>query len=82
MMCIYVFYDHNNITTESCSPLPEIGNGTVVYSDEDYAWGSTASYVCNSGFRLNSSMSRTCTQDGTTFWTGVEPTCLNGNFPD
>ena len=54
-----------------CPSLTSPQNGQVTVSG--LSVGSTASYICNSGFSLSTSTQRVCGSDGT--WIGPEPTC-------
>ena len=50
-----------------CSNLTNPANGQVTVN------GSTAFYICNTGFELDPAMSRSCQNDGE--WSGKAPTC-------
>ncbi len=64
-----------------CSDLPAPDNGRVSYSTGTivpYDFGTTATYICDTGFGLVGGATRSCsgnssTVDGT--WTGTVPTC-------
>ena len=43
---------------------------------DEYGFGKSVTYQCNSGFILRGSNTRTCTSSGV--WTGVKPTCQGG----
>ena len=55
----------------NCPDLAGPANGQVVPSGSIPA--STATYTCNSGYRLNGDSSRTCQDSGE--WSGTAPTC-------
>ena len=42
--------------------------------------GSTATYICNKGYKLNGSEKLVCQDDGT--WDGMIPTCVEGECSD
>ena len=54
-----------------CATLEDPENGVVVTTGETP--GSSASYDCNLGYRIQGDTTRTCQQSG--LWTGVAPTC-------
>ena len=69
---------YNYIPIETCSAIPAIENGYVIYTDEELPPGTTASYACNNGYLPSSFVNRTCTN--AKFWSDItEPTCY-GNF--
>ena len=55
----------------NCPDLAGPANGQVVPSGTIPA--STATYTCNSGYRLNGDSSRICQESGQ--WSGTVPTC-------
>jgi len=55
----------------SCSLLPSIDDGRVIVTST--VVGSTARYICNTGFELDGDASRTCQPNGE--WSGQEPIC-------
>ena len=72
----------------TCSPLDTsfLGNGTLTYStgsveaiEDQYDYGTTATYQCNSGYELTGGDTvRTCTGDGSSpvgQWNGTTPLC-------
>jgi len=64
----------------TCTDLPDIGNGYVAYSGttSPHSFGAVAAYVCDAGYSLSMSGSRTCGGDGSSgsgLWSGNEPTC-------
>ena len=72
----------------TCFPLDTsfLGNGTLTYStssveaiEDQYDYGTTAIYQCNSGYELTGGDTvRTCTGDGSSplgQWNGTAPTC-------
>jgi CUB/sushi domain-containing protein len=67
-------------TAATCAPI-DCGaptsptNGTV--SAPATTYGSNATYVCNAGFQLSGSATRTCQSNGT--WSGSMPTCSAGS---
>ena len=70
-----------------CLSLPNPMNGEIVYSSGitgDQEFGTTATYICESGFGLSGEERvRTCTSDGsstTGSWTGSAPSCLGEDF--
>ena len=58
-----------------CSYLSPPENGGVSMTTSDV--GGTATYTCNSGFRLIGSSNRTCLSNG--IWSGSQPIC-NSKF--
>ena len=77
IMCIVMY--SNCISTgipAVCLDLVDPDNGRVNYETQE---GSTttqeslATYICNTGYQLNGTSSRTCQSDGT--WSGSAPTC-------
>ncbi|XP_019863662.1 PREDICTED: CUB and sushi domain-containing protein 1-like isoform X3 [Amphimedon queenslandica] len=56
----------------NCGPLPHIANGAVSIHP-DTRLGSTATYTCNSGYKLVGNDTRTCLANGK--WSGQEPVC-------
>ena len=46
-------------------------NGQVLGTD--FSFGAAIQYICNPGFTIDGTESRTCQQDGQ--WGGVKPTC-------
>ena len=65
----------------TCSALPGIGNGTIMYSQNDttvpYDFETIATYQCDEGFDLvgDKMARRTCAGDGSSFWSGQPPNC-------
>ena len=55
----------------TCGGLPDPDNGVVTLSDN--IPGSTATYSCNPGYRLEGDSTRTCMEDGE--WSGAPPSC-------
>ena len=55
----------------TCPDLDDPTNGGVDLSENTP--GSTANYICNSGFVLDGLQSRKCEDNGQ--WSGEEPTC-------
>ena len=55
----------------SCGDPDVIFNGTR--TGQDFTYGSTVNYECNSGFKLIGVRSRTCQDSGN--WSGEPPTC-------
>ena len=68
------------LTEYTCTSLPSILNGAVIYSPNGtspFRYGVSVTYSCNEGFYLSESSVRTCTGSGATgFWNGIEPECL------
>ncbi len=65
-----------------CTDLPTPDNGRVIYSTDttsSYDFGTTVTYVCNTGFGINGGdVLRTCQGNGqspTGAWTGTAPWC-------
>ncbi|XP_076821816.1 sushi, von Willebrand factor type A, EGF and pentraxin domain-containing protein 1-like isoform X2 [Clavelina lepadiformis] len=54
-----------------CDDLDTFSNGTI---EGDRTYGDTVHYVCNEGFILKGTRTRTCRSDKK--WTGTAPTCL------
>ncbi|XP_078575446.1 sushi, von Willebrand factor type A, EGF and pentraxin domain-containing protein 1-like isoform X3 [Branchiostoma floridae x Branchiostoma japonicum] len=54
-----------------CGKPESIPDGVLV--GEDYTYGKTVTYKCNSGYELNGSDSRVCQANKT--WSGLPPTC-------
>ena len=54
-----------------CSVLPDIRFGSVSLTGTGF--GSVATYVCDAGYILAGSLTRTCQASGE--WSGEEPTC-------
>ncbi|XP_064386533.1 sushi, von Willebrand factor type A, EGF and pentraxin domain-containing protein 1-like isoform X2 [Halichondria panicea] len=79
----YVLYsDGASCSAITCSALPLIENGVIVYSSnttEPYDYGTTSVYECNTGYEVTSGDSeRTCTESTLTLegiWNGTIPTC-------
>ena len=63
----------------TCSALPGIGNGTIMYSQNDtpvpYDFEIIATYQCDEGFDLVGYKMRTCVGDGKSSWSGQPPNC-------
>ncbi|XP_064387965.1 uncharacterized protein LOC135336171 isoform X3 [Halichondria panicea] len=62
----------------TCSSLSAINNGLIVYSSagSPYAYGTTATYLCNEGLFLEGNAMRTCGGDVTIgSWDGTNPVC-------
>lgn len=61
----------------ACAFLGELNNGTVQYSDNKYAVGSNATFVCNDDFFINGTsdpnITLTCTSGGV--WDRPKPSC-------
>ena len=57
-----------------CGQLDDINNGQMTVSTTTY--GSSATYSCNIGYRLNGPATTTCGADG--YWSGSLPTCDTG----
>ena len=73
---------HGTLTAITCSALPAVSNGMIVYSSNTtapYVLGTTANYQCNEGFGLDGGDGiRTCNGDdnnsnGT--WSGQPSNC-------
>ncbi len=69
-------------TAITCSALPAVGNGMIVYSSdttEPYDYETTASYQCDPGYnRTGGDNERSCTGNGTTpigDWNGTATIC-------
>ena len=62
-----------------CSDLPNPANGLILFSSPaPYEFGTTATYICNTGYGLSGDVTRTCEGDGsspTGMWSGALPTC-------
>lgn len=55
----------------ACSELPSVSNGGVVYSDLNLSPGTTAKYICDAGYTLQTLQGRSefsCNEDG--IWDG------------
>ena len=52
-----------------------LADGSVSIIDRTTV-GGTATYSCDSGFKLDGTSPRTCQNDGN--WSGAEPTCVPG----
>ncbi len=70
------------VTAITCSDVPTISNGVIVYSSdttEPYNYGTTATYECDTGYELTSgNKKRNCTKSGLNsegIWNGIMPTC-------
>ena len=61
----------NSYVGINCGPLPHIANGQVSIAP-DTRLGSTATYICISGYKLDGEDKRTCETEG---WSGEEPVC-------
>ena len=59
------------VDDEDCPVLENPENGAVTITGQEP--GDTASYVCNLGYILDGSNTRTCQASG--IWSGVAPTC-------
>ncbi len=62
----------------TCLSLSAINNGLIVYSSagSPYAYGTTATYLCNEGLFLEGNAMRTCGGDVTIgSWDGTNPVC-------
>ena len=53
-----------------CGSLPGPANGRVEFTGTTE--GATATYSCDSGYRLEGSSTRTCLSSG---WSGTAPSC-------
>ena len=71
-MCIITFGIF--LSAVDCGTLSSPSNGQVILTG--IAFGSTATYACNSGFNLVGNMQRTCQNNGD--WSGTQPNC-DGN---
>ena len=56
----------------NCASLPSIANGQVTSSNGNL-YPSTATYVCDDGYQLSGSLTRTCDEYGA--WSGSAPVC-------
>ena len=66
----------NIFSSAVCQALPPLVNGRIVYSPDTtapYLEGTRARHVCNSGFILNGTATRTCQNDNS--FDGTPPTC-------
>ena len=62
-----------SLPVQDCDVLDAIDHGYVTYSSGT-KFGSTATYVCNTGYTfVNSSSPRECESNG--MWNGTEPEC-------
>lgn len=52
----------------TCSRLPPVANGGIIYSDLNLAPGTTGRYICDAGFMLHGQHEFVCTEDGV--WDG------------
>ena len=65
----------------TCIDLSAPANGRIDYSPETtspYGFGTTAIYVCESGFGVNVLQPRICSGDDSStigVWSGIAPTC-------
>ena len=55
-----------------CGNLTDPGNGSVTHS-AGTTFGQTATYNCNTGYKLVGDSTHTCQATGN--WSGSEPTC-------
>ncbi|CAH1263510.1 CSMD3 [Branchiostoma lanceolatum] len=60
-----------------CPLLSPIADGQM---SGGHVFGDQVTFVCNSGYDLNGSSSRTCQADGT--WSGIQPVCDRLKCPD
>ena len=60
------------LQTVECGDLRSTPNGRVFLTGT--AVGSTATYLCDDGFRLEGDRNRACQETGE--WSGKEPTCI------
>ncbi|XP_064386052.1 sushi, von Willebrand factor type A, EGF and pentraxin domain-containing protein 1-like [Halichondria panicea] len=74
--------DRTSCSAITCSAVPSIENGMVVYSSDTtspYDYGTTATCECNPGYELTSgNKKRVCTKSGMNsegIWNGTMPTC-------
>jgi len=80
MICKYMFVYMRVIVT--CSSLTDPNNGMITCSlgdDGIHSYEDTCSLICNTGYELTGSDTRSCQSDGS--WSGVNTYCTNGkNF--
>ena len=80
MHCLcYILYLLVTCIAILCPSLTAPSNGTVILSSPTLEFGSTARYVCDTGYGLDGEdMVRTCGGDGTSpdgEWSGAPPIC-------
>ena len=63
------------IAVTTCPSFERIENGDVVYTVEA---GSVTRYLCDDGFTLRGTETRTCQGDGS--WSGEAPMCETGLY--
>ena len=56
-----------------CGRLADPVNGSVIVDDDDMEYGSTAYYLCDTGFYVQGNSSRTCQANGR--WSDYQPSC-------
>ena len=61
----------------SCSLLTNPNNGMVNCSLGVPSYEDTCSFMCNTGYELTGSDTRTCQSDGS--WSGSDNVCRRGN---
>ena len=69
--CVHIVY---------CQPLTDISYGNITCSLGDDglpSYQDTCDIICNTGYALNGSTTRTCLGDRT--WSGTDDECLKGN---
>ena len=66
--------------------LPVINNGTITYGPDTtapFAFGTNATYSCDSGFFFEGNELRTCKGDGSSpvgSWSGANPICSGSHL--
>ena len=82
VLCLYAITG-TKITAITCSALPAVGNGTIIYNYTTtpfYDYETTAVYECDTGYEVTSGdRVRTCTGDGSSSvgqWNGTAAFCL------
>ena len=74
--------DHNHFThfyVDTCPPLTNPSNGMINNcSLGDNGVSTTCSFICNTGYELTGSDTRTCQSDGS--WSGSNIVCRRGNL--
>ena len=82
MYNLYAAIVLQTITDTSCSTLPAVENGMIIYSTTtsmSYNYGTVATYQCDFGYELTGGGTvRTCTGDGSSpvgQWNGTDLTC-------
>ena len=79
LMCFVILMHISIVYIVQCPPLATPANGIIFCSlikDPLFSYEDTCSFICNTGYELTGSDTRTCLSDGS--WSGSHGVCKRG----